>query len=238
MSSLASKKILVVDDEPMLREILRDVLEFEGAEVQEADNGRNAFDLYQKSGFHAVISDIRMPGGDGLELLRSLRALDCEVPVVMLITGFSELSHDSAYNLGADAVISKPFDVNELLARLGFLLSSLETRLSVPPEGGSGPGARVDSGFSPAIGRGGMFVPGFVSALVGESVSFSVQSNEIEGTLTGVGIVRWIRRAPKGSLREGSGIEFRYLEAASLRKVLEWNKIARKQAFIPDRTAT
>ncbi|MBU6154157.1 MAG: response regulator [Bdellovibrionales bacterium] len=235
MNVLEKKRVLIVDDEPMLREILRDLLEFEGALVGESENGRSAFDLYRKEGFDAVVSDIRMPGGDGLELLENLRRLDCVTPVVMLITGFSDLSHDAAYNLGADAVLSKPFDVQELLARLSFLLSGYETRLSIVPESTSAAELKVGDGVVPSFGRGGMFVPGCISGVTGDQVSFSLDCPEIGGRIEGSGIIRWVRRVASGDLREGSGIEFRFLKPGSLQKVLDWNQRFPKCAFIPDR---
>ena len=133
MSLLGSKTVLVVDDEPMLREILRDVFELEGATVFEASNGTEAFALLQQQPVHVVVSDIRMPGGDGIELLRNLRKLERNTPVVLLITGFSDLSTDAAYDIGADAILSKPFDVSELLERVIFLMKQLEDRLKVEP---------------------------------------------------------------------------------------------------------
>lgn len=235
MKVLEKKKILVVDDEPMLREILRDVLEYEGAVVQEAENGRVAFESYRKEGYHAIISDIRMPGGDGLELLESLRRLDCVTPVVMLITGFSDLSHDAAYNLGADAVLSKPFDVYDLLSRLSFLLTDVDSRWGARPEGAGNPAQRVIGSCVQSVGRGGMFVPGFISATTGEGVEFSVDCPKLGGVLEGTGVVRWVRRAASSKLQDGSGVEFRYLEPQSLERVLEWRRKFPTCAFIPDR---
>ncbi len=234
MNILEKKKILVVDDEPMLREILRDVLDYEGVVVREAENGRAALELYRNEGFDAVVSDIRMPGGDGLELLGSLRKLDCVTPIVMLITGFSDLSHDAAYNLGADAVLSKPFDVNELLARLNFLLSPLEDRLSTPG-GMNVAGVQIAKSAPAAIGRGGLFVPEFISGVVGEQVSFSLDCPEVNGKVVGSGVVRWVRRTASGAFPAGSGIEFRYLENDSLQRVLGWMRKNARCAFIPDR---
>jgi CheY-like chemotaxis protein len=211
------------------------VLEYEGARVQEAENGKAAMELYQRDGFDAVVSDIRMPGGDGLELLGSLRKLNCSTPVVMLITGFSDLSHDAAYNLGADAVLSKPFDVNELLSRLMFLLSPLSVRLSSAKESVHPSEIRIAGDAAVAIGRGGFFVSEYISGVVGDRISFSVECPEVGGRLEGSGVVRWVRRSSNGTNPAGSGIEFRFLEPATLQRVLEWNQKTTRCAFIPDR---
>jgi len=236
MSALKGKKILIVDDEPMLREILRDVLEFEGALIKEAENGNLAFELLQSEPFQAVISDIRMPGGDGLQLLENLRRQDFVTPVVMLITGFSDLSHDAAYDRGADAVLAKPFDVNELLNRLTFLLSSAKDRLSEKPAHESARAVSVDSSAPIKLGRGGMFVPKLVDCPIGTWVSFETEIKGLSLPLSGIGIVRWVRKGAKESLTEGSGVEFRYLDAGSLTAQLDFIEHNPTRAFIPDRS--
>ncbi|NDG86173.1 MAG: response regulator, partial [Proteobacteria bacterium] len=97
MDVLQDKSVLVVDDEPMLREILRDVLEFEGARVCEAAHAKDALARLSQEPVDAVISDIRMPGGDGFELLAGIRDRDTGMPVVLMITGFSDISAELAY---------------------------------------------------------------------------------------------------------------------------------------------
>ncbi len=235
MASLKGRKILVADDEPMLREILRDVLEFEGAVVKEASNGKEAFAAMLSDPTEAVISDIRMPGGDGLELLERLRERNFDTPVVLLITGFSDLSHDAAYNKGADAVFSKPFDVNELTDRLRALLTGFRERLSWPVSAPvTGAISRPGRG-GVSIGRGGMFVGGFSEEYVGTVVSFEVGPFESEPTIRGTGVIRWVRKVTQGEFPEGSGVEFLYLDPDSLRVVEEVLARDPRRAFIPDR---
>jgi CheY-like chemotaxis protein len=235
MTSLKGRKILVADDEPMLREILKDVLEFEGAVVKEASNGKEAFSQLLSNPIEAVVSDIRMPGGDGLELLEKLRERNFETPVVLLITGFSDLSHDAAYSKGADAVFSKPFDVNELTDRLRSLLTGFRERLShpVPVPAGSGI-SRSERGVV-TIGRGGMFVGGFSEEFVGAVVSFDLAPSELGQRVRGTGVVRWVRKVAQGECSEGSGVEFLHLEPESLDAVAEFLSRNPRRAFIPDR---
>lgn len=107
-------KILVVDDEPELRDVLRDAFEFEGHEASAAEGGRTALELLQKQHFDLVLSDIRMPDGDGLELLRNLRALGIQTPV-LLMTGFTHVNEAEAIAMGAVRMIMKPFDLDDVI---------------------------------------------------------------------------------------------------------------------------
>ena len=234
MASLKGKKILVADDEPMLREILRDVLEYEGAKVKEASNGKEALASIIAEPVDAVISDIRMPGGDGLELLEKLRVLDVNTPVVMLITGFSDLSHDAAYEKGADCVLSKPFDVNELLDRLNALLRPIKERFSKTPQTLPQANVLTNSVQRMALGRGGVFIEKQSDLFVGTSVNFDLHLPDLNRSLRGTGVVRWVRKAAQGPLVEGTGIEFSYLDEGSLQAVLAYLNTHAICAFIPD----
>lgn len=122
------KKILVVDDEADLREILREELIYDGADVIEAQNGINALEILKKSSVDAVLSDMRMPGGDGAVLTRKIREVFGSKPVVILLTGFADLSSEEAYSIGADGYVNKPFHLSELKKTLENLLKGPEQR--------------------------------------------------------------------------------------------------------------
>lgn len=107
--------ILVVDDEPMLRENIVDLLRDEGFKVLEADNGANGFKVVKENKIDLVVSDMRMPGGDGLSLLEAIRAHNPSLPVVIFITGFSDFSEEHCIKKGARKVLSKPFESEELI---------------------------------------------------------------------------------------------------------------------------
>jgi len=110
---MANAKILVVDDEPDLREILVEELRDQGFEVSEASSGNEAWSLVQKTEFKVVISDIRMPHGDGIGLLKNIHGGSlAKPPIVFLLSGFSDLSEQDAKKLGARQVFSKPFELD------------------------------------------------------------------------------------------------------------------------------
>ncbi len=120
---MRAMKILVVDDEPAVRESLRRALELEGYVVELADDGESALDrLGGSAQADAVILDVLMPGIDGLEVCRRLRAQDNAVPVLMLTARAEVDSRVAGLDAGADDYLPKPFALAELLARLRALL--------------------------------------------------------------------------------------------------------------------
>ncbi|MBI2606147.1 MAG: response regulator [Deltaproteobacteria bacterium] len=113
--NLAAKKVLVVDDDDDLRSVLRSALEASGYLVTTVANGKLALHLVSLDKFDCVVSDIRMPEMNGIELLHSIKRGMPGLPVI-LMTGFSELTETKeAYELGADEFIPKPFRKEELL---------------------------------------------------------------------------------------------------------------------------
>jgi two-component system response regulator MprA len=116
-------KILVVDDERAVRESLQRALELEGYAVELAGDGEQALELLaETSPPDAAIVDVLMPGIDGLEVCRRLRAAGSTVPVLMLTARAEVDSRVAGLDAGADDYLPKPFALAELLARLRALL--------------------------------------------------------------------------------------------------------------------
>ncbi len=115
-------RILVVDDEEALREVIAFTFERKGFQVVTAGNGAEALAVIESSQVDLVISDIRMPIADGISLLESVRKDGRTVPVVILITGFSDVSQAECMAKGASLVMSKPFDRKELQAAVSRFL--------------------------------------------------------------------------------------------------------------------
>ena len=111
-----SKKILIVDDEEHIREILSEFLSEQGFSVMEASDGEFAINLFKEHQFDLVITDIRMPRMNGLELLSAVKSHDKQNPVV-LMTGY-DLSNNEIANcqFQADGYVLKPFNLKQLLA--------------------------------------------------------------------------------------------------------------------------
>lgn len=237
--------VMIVDDEADFREAMAYSLKRFGYKVITADNGRAAFELLRQNPVKAIVSDIRMPGGDGIELLERTRAEHFDTPIILLMTGFADLSTEDAHHKGAEALFSKPFEGKTLHAAIERLLTPPDQRWSQPP-------GQVDTdlkinvrfaGMSEALeakvmnlGRGGMFV-----ALdqrrypnVNDSVDFKLFF-ESAGTLVGSGIVRWVRTQETTPFPAGCGIEFTYLTDHDRQTVIDFLDSKKTAAFIPNR---
>ena len=114
------ERILIVEDDRRIRDMLRRGLIFEGYEVSTADDGEEALRLARESMPDAIILDLMLPGVDGLEVCRRMRA-DSNVPIVMLTARDTVADRVTGLDAGADDYIVKPFAFDELLARLRAL---------------------------------------------------------------------------------------------------------------------
>ncbi len=110
-------KILLVDDEPDIRFLTKRMLEKEGHRVTEAENGEMALGLLQRDKPDLILLDVRMPGLNGWEVCRRIKADDRtrSIPVVMFTVRTSEEDMQKSTEYGAEAHINKPFDKKELL---------------------------------------------------------------------------------------------------------------------------
>jgi len=111
----ATSIVLIVDDEAELCELFSLALENAGFETLTASNGNDAFRIVNERRIDVVVSDVRMPGGDGIDLLEKIRSLPARTPAVILVTGFADLSADEARRRGAAAFLSKPIDFEVLV---------------------------------------------------------------------------------------------------------------------------
>ena len=110
-------RILVVDDEPQLTRVLRTGLKSRGYDVRAAADGLAGFEAFNDWHPDLVITDLAMPNVDGLELCRRLRAIST-VPIIVLSAKGEEKTKVEALDLGADDFVTKPFGIDELLARV------------------------------------------------------------------------------------------------------------------------
>jgi two-component system, OmpR family, KDP operon response regulator KdpE len=124
-------RVLVVDDEPQIRRVLRSALAARGYEVQDAPTGEEALQFLRHSRCDLVLLDVNMPGMGGLETCREIRA-GSAVAIIMLTVSDSEEGKVAALDAGADDYVTKPFGMPELLARIRAALR----RLPALPESG------------------------------------------------------------------------------------------------------
>lgn len=116
MKSIDSLNFLIVDDDQLLREVLVDYLQYLGAHVAEAENGIKAFQMVLNEKFDIVISDVRMPGGNGIELAEKIDSLKIEKPLFFMCSGYSdELPVEKIKQLNIINIFDKPFNTQELV---------------------------------------------------------------------------------------------------------------------------
>lgn len=114
-------RVLVVDDEPEIRRALRTSLRNSGFDVQAAESGEDALELFARRRPDLVVLDLGLPGIDGIEVIRRIRA-EAPTPIVVLSVRDEEPTKIAALDLGADDYVTKPFGVGELLARVRVAL--------------------------------------------------------------------------------------------------------------------
>ena len=114
-STLKGKNLLVVDDEPDLRTALIFDFKRRGCNIFEAANGAEAIEIVRNYPIDIVVSDIRMPGGDGVDLLKAIRDKSPDIPIVLLTTGYADFTESDAIALGALGLIEKPIDRKKML---------------------------------------------------------------------------------------------------------------------------
>ena len=238
-------KILIVEDEPSLRKAMVFDFQRKGFQVRDAENGKEAFEMLKADPADVVLTDVRMPGGDGIELLDRVKALDPALPVVMFITGFADISIEDAYDKGVDAVFAKPFDRKLLVETVLRAVSSKEEQwrevsgeilptdfsieLSFPDYNQAIKGRVIN------LGRGGMFVAlkdtfPVVEARAQFQIRF--QSGPMSA-IYGNGVVRWVRIHETGGHPSGCGIEFRYLSDENRKDIINLIEGLKTKAFIP-----
>lgn len=117
-SEAAPLRVLIVDDEPPIRRFLRTSLTAQGYDIVEAEDGVKALDEVRRMSPDVLVLDLGLPGMDGLEVIRRLRGGGASLPIIVLSSRADEAGKVEALDLGADDYVTKPFGVDELLARI------------------------------------------------------------------------------------------------------------------------
>lgn len=123
---MAAKKILIVDDEMLIRKLVKDFLKKEGYAILEAGDGKQALEtILENQDISLVILDVMMPGYDGWTVCREARKVS-KVPIIMLTARSEEFDELYGFELGVDEYITKPFSPNVLVARVNAVLRRSE----------------------------------------------------------------------------------------------------------------
>ncbi len=237
-------KILIVDDESDLLEILATRLDMSGYTVLTASDGQKALDIILKESIDLVITDVQMPLVTGVELLESIRSRNWIQPPVIFITGYSAISAEQAFDKGVQAVFYKPFDFKDLLACIKKFLSSQNDRFLSREERQS-VYAKLNFSYSSLqeaqeahvlnIGKGGFFMSLEPDKLppIESKIDFCIQFQEGAAEIKGTGQVKWVRKDFEGEMPPGCGVEFIEIDEKSNRHVLDLIESVKSAKFIP-----
>jgi DNA-binding response OmpR family regulator len=234
---LKDATLLIVEDEPTLREIMGAWFGRVSARVITAGNGAEAFKAVAENHVDLVITDVRMPILDGVGFLKKLHALQKTRPSVFFVTGFSDLDPREAYELGAEAILEKPVDRDDLLAVARHCLMSRRELWKTPVSAKPGEPAvqLASSGLMAeltekrlACGRGGFNLK-LEQPLDEGQVGLLAEFRDEQGELQAQGIVRWV--SPDDQV---AGFELLYVGAQHRSKMAELAERTDVIAFIPE----
>ena len=236
MTQLKDATLLLVDDEPYYIEIAKEWFEREGCRVLSAENGLDALPLLEKNRVDAIITDIRMPGMDGVELVKQLKAKGNYTPTAVALTGFSDLSVRDAYELGIETQLSKPVSRKVLLAAVQKALTDREQLWARPFHTGKRQKltAEFDSLDSAvqanliAFGRGGFCLRSETIFPDDSGVEFKLLFTGDQQQVTGQGVVRWT-----AELEQFVGVEIERVNETGRAWLLQQTRGNPTLSFIP-----
>ncbi len=125
-SPLKGKTVLVVEDEVELRHALMFEFKRRGCTIFEAGDGQQGLEVVKAHNIDIIVSDVRMPKSSGIELLKNVRITNPDLPIVLLATGFADLSEPEALSMGAYGLIEKPINRKRMIAMLEAYCATLE----------------------------------------------------------------------------------------------------------------
>lgn len=233
---LKEASILLVDDEPLLLDIMSELFRRMAGHVSSAADGLKALEILATSKIDLIISDVRMPRIDGITLLNKIKADGVRSPSLIFISGFAAISAREAYHLGAEALLEKPIQHDDLIQIVERSLLDPNDRWRKPRDLSDSPVLsrsftsleKAQREYSIAFGHGGFCIK--TSELLEHGpVNIELTFREERCVLVGQGIVRWLEH------REGLiGIELTYIDEGSHARVVELAE--RSVSFIPRTT--
>jgi CheY-like chemotaxis protein len=213
---LSGKTILIVDDEPDLREMLALEINTHGIHTLQAESSVEGIKIYSKNKIDLIISDILMPNGHGTLLLKDLRTVVSASHLPFLfITAHSEYSREELFALGANDVFYKPFDLRAFLEIVKRYLLPIEERLALPAKQPIADTLEISPSLCAKIkiAQGGMVVPvGNKEYAVNSLVRFRIPWGKEGLGLAGIGHVMWNRTSSDPSVENVIGLEFYSLD--------------------------
>jgi CheY-like chemotaxis protein len=233
---LKEASILLVDDEPLLLDLIGAWLQGVAGDVFCAANGVEALPVLAEHRIDLIVSDVRMPVMDGISLIKQVKANEPHPPRVILISGFSDIEAREAYDLGAEAVLGKPFDRDDLIKAAQRSVAERDELWQTPANLATYPVLRrsfaslatAQREHQIAFGRGG-FCTATDDLLVEGPVNIELEFKADRYVLSGQGVIRWVAHQERQI-----GIELTYVAAKSRARAVQLTE--RSVAFIPSTT--
>jgi len=233
---LEDATILIVDDEPDLREIFSAWLECERCTVLTASNGMEALSILETTKVDVLLSDIRMPVMDGVELVREVFKRKLEVPSIIFVSGFGVVHLREMYGLGVEAMIEKPLTRKYLVQVLHDTLKEREELWLIPSarpveevELAMGSLAETEATCQFQMGKGGCCFtsdrPLTEATTIGLSIEFAGDGRKLKAQ----GAVRWFDDATSQA-----GVSFLYLDSSCRDWVIAGMRKWAYRSFIPE----
>jgi CheY-like chemotaxis protein len=245
MNKLSKSRILIVEDQKSFREAAEYELQTLGFETSTAEDGERGFKKASEEAFDLIISDIRMPGWDGVRLLTELRKKNQQSPPFLFMSGFYDFSIEVAYDMGADGLIAKPFSSDLLAKAIKNVLSPMVNRWASPQSTSekkiTGQFRMIgdlvaDQGVS--LGRGGFFIQGFgelESTPIGSSVDFefNFETGDVQ-RLEGAAMLAWRRLQQEKPWGVEAGLSITSLAPNCRNSVIDYILNQKLIPFIPN----
>lgn len=219
-------KILVADDEPDMLDLIKYLFKKFGFSIEIANSGNEAWQyLKDENDFHLVLTDVRMPDGDGFELAKKIRAKHPTKPSILFMSGFSDLLNEEIFHIGAEGKFTKPFDNNAVRAAIQTCMLVPYLRWKNKPFADprrihidiQSEALQILEGEKKVLfGRGGLFIvydktPPEKNTII----SFEIKVNHPEAIVfSGNGIVKWTHSRSSSGVPAGLGLEITYLPEA------------------------
>lgn len=226
--------VLIVDNDQYLRELIAFDFESAGYNVLQAENGNDAFQVFQNHPIDAVVSDLRMENGSGKELLHKIKASPKgKTSIVIFITGYGDYSIEDAFDHGAEGYFLKPFGRRILIQEVDKLLTPVELRWT--KQVSEEPTLELREKLSSIrLGRCGFFQPMKADfPAISTLVNFEWADANSSQKINGLGVVRWVRGKSSDSLSSGIGVEILQLSESSIFLVSNLIAQSGKISFIP-----
>lgn len=217
-------KILIVDDDPEMLDLIAEHFSVFGFKVYKTNSGNSALDILKEESVNIVISDIHMEDGNGIDLLNAIKSKNVFTPSFYFISGYSDHQLREVMSMGADGLFHKPFDASTLRSSIKKSLLPRRSHWSTKPcETQELKSVNLDKD-STSWGRGGFSFVFDIDYKVGEFINFS--SDWFEDDKEGTGRVVWIDQ-------NKAGVEIEYLPPSSIAEYEKYLEDNSPLSYIP-----